>query len=137
MAGRKTWREKMGPVKSPEVTTLARAMVGGRPGDRLLIPTPHLVRDYVVAIPRGETRDVLRLRADLAEAAGADVTCPLTTGMFLRIVAEAALEDAGAGAPQEAVTPFWRVVDPVSPLARKLSCGPAFIEARRHEEACA
>jgi hypothetical protein len=131
MATRKSWREKMGVGKQPDVTTLTRAMSGGKPGDRLLIPTPELVRAYVAAIPSGQTRDVARLRADLAKAAGADVTCPMTTGMFRRIVAEAALEDETGGAPAEAVTPFWRVVDPQSALAKKLSCGPQAIAARR------
>jgi hypothetical protein len=32
-------------------------------------------------------------------------------------------------------TPFWRVIAPDSPLARKLSCGPDFIRYRRALEA--
>ncbi len=36
------------------------------------------------------------------------MTCPLTTGIFLRIAAEAAGEDDGSGKTR--ITPYWRVV---------------------------
>lgn len=85
-------------------------------------------------IAPGNTRKPEEVRADLAVRHGADATCPLTTGIFLRIIAEVALEDLAAGATLESVTPFWRVVDPKSPLAKKLSCGPEFIQIRRTEE---
>ena len=29
------------------------------------------------------------------------------------------------------ITPFWRVVNPRSDLAKKLACGPAFIQKMR------
>ena len=42
----------------------------------------------------------------LAHWHNADVTCPLVTGIFLRIVAEAAEEERLAG--KSAITPYWR-----------------------------
>ena len=69
--------------------------------------------------------------ADLARVHGADRTCPLTTGIFLRIVAEAAWEELQAGADPGAITPFWRVIAPDSSLARKLACGTDFIAGMR------
>jgi hypothetical protein len=34
----------------------------------------------------------------------------------------------------EAMTPFWRLVDPKSDLAKKLSCGKAVIQELREDE---
>ena len=44
----------------------------------------------------------------LAKDFSADVTCPLTTGIFLRIVAEAAEENRLAG--HKRLAPYWRVI---------------------------
>jgi hypothetical protein len=59
--------------------------------------------------------------------------CPLTAGIFIRIISEVALEKMSAGDMH--VSPFWRVVDPKSPLARKISCGPETIIKLRASEA--
>jgi hypothetical protein len=74
------------------------------------------------------------MRADLAAAHGADLACPLSTSIFARIAAEAALEAAAAGAPLDGITPFWRLIDEDSKIANKLSCGPDFIRAQRARE---
>jgi hypothetical protein len=126
---RKTWVQKLHNGREPEVVTLGRASGGVPAGSRMLVPTPLQVRDYIDAIPAGVTVSVQTLRADLARQFDADATCPLCTGMFLRIVAEAALEDAA-----RPLTPFWRAIEPDSPTAKKLSCGPDFIRTRREAE---
>ena len=123
MAAKKGWRAKFATRAQSEVTVLEKPFGGVPAGARLLIATPARIAAYAAAIPPGETRDVAAMRKDLAAEAGADAACPLTTGMFLRIAAEVAIEDMNAGAPPEAVTPFWRLVDPDSPLAARLSCG--------------
>ena len=64
----------------------------------------------------------------------ADKTCPVTTGIFLRIVSEASFEELKAGNDIEEVTPFWRIVNPKSKLAEKLECGIDFIEKQRELE---
>jgi hypothetical protein len=55
--------------------------------------------------------------------------------MFIRIVAEAALETSSKGGATADMVPFWRVVEADSPMARKISCGPAFIRRMREAEA--
>ena len=60
------------------------------------------------------------MRKDLALTHQAEVTCPVTTGIFLRIVAEVSYEKITQG---EENPTFWRVVDPQSKLANKLACG--------------
>jgi hypothetical protein len=74
------------------------------------------------------------MRDALAKRHTADATCPVSTAIFLRVLAEAAFESLQAGAPLDAITPFWRVVDPGSPLARKLACGDDFLRAQRERE---
>lgn len=75
------------------------------------------------------------LRLALAKDRGAEATCPLTTSIFLRIAAEAAWDEMEAGAALANITPFWRVVDPKSDLAKKLRCGPDWIAHQREMEA--
>ena len=57
----------------------------------------------------------------------ADYTCPVTTGIFLRIVAEANYEKWQQGKALEEITPFWRVIEPNSALAKKLTFGQDFL----------
>ena len=112
------------------MTVLAKPFAGVGAGERLFIASPALLDERIRAIPAGHTRDPVTLRADLARENGAAATCPTSTAIFLRIVAERALERMGADP-----TPFWRVIAPDSPLARKLSCGPDFIRHRLALEA--
>jgi hypothetical protein len=53
---------------------------------------------------------------------------------FLRTVAEAAWDQIEAGTPVTQVAPFWRVVDPASPLAKKLRAGSEWITQQRAAE---
>jgi hypothetical protein len=62
----------------------------------------------VRTVPRGKLVTVGRIRRHLAGPFKADSTCPLTTGIFLRIISEAAEEDRRAG--KKDITPYWRVI---------------------------
>jgi hypothetical protein len=54
--------------------------------------------------------------------------------MFIRIAAEAAREQLDAGASPADVTPFWRVVAPGSPLAKKMLVDDVWLAERLAEE---
>ena len=70
---------------------------------------PPVYRDALIrAVPEGSVITVSQIRKTLAQKYAADVTCPLVTGIFVRIAAEAAEEDASAGSAR--ITPYWRVV---------------------------
>ena len=131
----KTWRQKLDGGRPAHVEILEKPFGGGLPGARMLVATPRLVDDYMRGIPAGETRSIARMRTDLAKAHGAELSCPLSTSIFARIAAEAALEEAGTGAALSEVTPFWRVIDEQSPIAKKLSCGVDMIRTQREREA--
>jgi len=72
------------------------------------VPTPLLVDGLIRKVPKGKLITVNQIRQRLAKEFKADATCPLTTGIFLRIISEVAEEDRQAGKKQ--ITPYWRVV---------------------------
>lgn len=131
---RKTWQDKLTAHDQPQVKRADKDFAGIKAGQLMLIPSPLMVDAYIRQIPRGSSVSIETLRHDLALEQGAEVACPLTTGMFVRIVAEAAYEAFENGTPIEEITPFWRVVDEASPMARKLSFGTDFLIEQRREE---
>ncbi len=131
----KTWAAKK-QARPPHTVTLDKDFAGVPAGSRLLISCPLELEDYLRRqVPPGTTKAVQQLRRELATHHGADATCPVSTAIFLRVVAEAAWDEIEAGRPVTEVAPFWRVVDPGSPLAKKLRAGSAWIEQQRQAEA--
>jgi hypothetical protein len=132
----KTWSDKM-KARPPHTVVLDKDFAGVPAGSRLLISCPLEVDEHLrTQVPAGVTVSVQQLRRDLARRHGADATCPVSTAIFLRTVSEAAWDALEAGTPVDQVAPFWRVVEPGSPLAKKLRCGSDWIaEQRAAEEA--
>lgn len=64
----------------------------------------------------------------------AGYSCPITSGIFLRIVSELAYQQYQNGTPLKQITPFWRMIDKKGPLAKKLSFGYEFIEEMQKKE---
>ncbi len=122
-----TWQQKYEMGSGPHVDVLDKDFSDLKRGMRMLISCPAEIEAYMRAIPRGQFRSVFQARADLARGHKADGTCPLTTGIFLRIVAEVALDQLKEGKSRDEIAPFWRMIEPRSPLAEKLSCGPEFV----------
>jgi hypothetical protein len=131
---RKTWIEKRDINKGPVVKKLDKDFADMHTGDKMLIATPGIVDEYIRQIPAGHQSSLGQMRKDLAAEYGADVTCPVTSGIFLRIVAEAAWEEFQQGKPIKQITPFWRMIDEQSASAKKLSFGTDFLIARRKKE---
>ena len=107
MKSKLSWREKLEKHQEPRLVKIPPKMSRFGKGT-MLIPTPKLVDELVRRIPKGKLITVGELRRKLAADFGVDVTCPLTTGIFLRIAAEAAEEDRANG--RRRITPYWRVV---------------------------
>ena len=132
LAFMKSWKEKLNIDRSFVVKRLDKNFSDMKVGENMLIATPKIIDEYIKQIPKGININIKTLRNDLALTYNADTTCPVTTGIFLRIVSEAAYEDFLNG--EKNITPFWRVVDHESKTATKLACGINFIKKRRSEE---
>ena len=132
LAFMKSWKEKLNIDKSFVVKRLDKNFSDMKVGENMLIATPKIIDEYIKQIPKGININIKTLRNDLALTYNADTTCPVTTGIFIRIVSEAAYEDFLNG--EKNITPFWRVVDHESKTATKLACGINFIKKRRSEE---
>lgn len=130
----KSWTDKLNVDKVHVVKRLERSFADMPEGCKMLIATPKIVHDYVSQIPKGKSVSIQKMRKDLAAEFDAEYTCPVTAGIFLRIVSEAAYEQVGQGKAINKVTPFWRVVEENSPLNKKLSFGPDFVKNQRKRE---
>lgn len=135
MAHKKTWTDKLNEAKEPKTKHIDMDFADIPAGSTMFIATPQLIDAYVREIGAGKRVNIKTLRKDLALEHKADYTCPVTTGIFLRIVAEANYEQLQQGKSVKDITPFWRVIEPDSPLAKKLSFGQDFLKKQIHAEA--
>jgi hypothetical protein len=78
-------------------------------------------------VRRGRLVTQSQIRERLARAHNADVACPITTGIFVRIAADAAEEDLRLG--KKRVTPYWRVVRDDGTLNEKFNRQAARLRA--------
>ncbi len=110
-----SWREKLEKeqeAKIVEITPKIAGRFGVRVGQKVVIPRPKDVEMLVRLVRRGELVTLAMLRRRLAQDYRVDIACPLTTGIFLWMVANAAFEDITMQrTTQETVTPYWRVVN--------------------------
>jgi alkylated DNA nucleotide flippase Atl1 len=103
-----SWCAKLHKPMLPKLVPVPEGMAKRLGSGMMLIPTALEVDAMIRKIPRGQVSTVSQIRRRLARWHNADVTCPLVTGIFLRIVAEAAEEDGMSGKPY--ITPYWRVL---------------------------
>ena len=125
MYRRKTWREKLDNPNLPKVVPIPAKMRKTCGTGTMLVPSPRDVDAFIRTVPKGHLVTVKRIREVLAGKYAADVTCPLTTGIFVWISAEAAEEAAREG--KSRITPYWRVVKDDGSLNPKF---PGGVEAQ-------
>ena len=119
---RKSWRERLEKPREAKLVKVPPKMSRFGTG-MMLIPTPKVVNDLIRKVPKGKLLTVGEMRRKLAADFAADVTCPLTTGIFVRIAAEAAEEDRLNN--RQKVTPYWRVIKNDGSLNPKFPGGVA------------
>jgi alkylated DNA nucleotide flippase Atl1 len=128
------WREKMERPQAPKLVHIPPKMSRLGKG-MMLIPTPKLVDEIVRQVPKGRLVTVSEIRRKLAADFSVDVTCPLTTGIFIRIIAEAAEEDRANG--RKRVAPYWRVIKDDGSLNPKFPGGIEQQASHLRGEGCA
>lgn len=134
MKAKKTWLDKLNETKEPKIKRVEADFADIPANSNMLIPTPKMIDKYIRQIPKGKQVAVQTMRKDLALENRADYTCPVTTGIFLRIVAEANFEKYQQSNSLKGITPFWRVVEPTSTLAKKFTFGQDFLLNQRKAE---
>ncbi len=135
MSSRKqTWTDRLQDARPHQVKPAPIDIAGMKAGQIMLVPSALMVDAFIRTLPRGRSLSARELRAAMAAAHGAEVTCPITTGFHLRTVAEAAWEALAAGTPISHLAPVWRVLPPDSLTLKKLSFDTAFIRQQREDE---
>ena len=128
---RKSWQEKFHNGHPEKIIIVEKGFADVPAGATMYIATPAVVDEYIRHIPYGDEISLHQMRKELAARHNAAYCCPVTSGIFLRIAAEAAFEAYMAGQKVNEITPFWRMIDKHSAIARKLSCGKEFIRQQR------
>ena len=114
---KKTWTEKLNDSKSfPKKLPLeknfpcAKALEkwGAKYGDSVVLTPPHEVDEIMKNVPKGKLISIYEICSQLAKKHNADYCCSLTTGIFINIAANAAIEAKERG--EKDTTPYWRTV---------------------------
>ena len=130
---KKTWAEKMN-TKPPHHVVLEKDFAGIPKGAKLHISSPVEIAAELKTIPPGSFMSIQAFRRRLAEKNKCDATCPVSTSIFLRIVAEHTWEEFNSSSSTQDLAPFWRVVESSSPMAKKLNFDSAWIDLQRELE---
>ena len=118
----KSWVEKRDGYKNKShITQLEKKFAGIPQGSHLLISCPQEIDEYIRNLDEGALITTQEMRDALAHKHKADATCPVSAGIFLRIICEAALEERASGKALDNITPFWRIDLAGTAAAKKLS----------------
>lgn len=132
MARKKSWREKLhGNPDLPSIETLYDDSAPPRLKGWMVVPSPTEVYEIMKEVPAGSLITAQEIRRILARRHGADLACPLRTGICIGIAAQAAEEAARDGEPD--TPPYWRTLKSGGLLNEKYPGGVE--EQRRRLEA--
>jgi len=131
---RTPWREKLERNQDAKLVEIPPQMQKRFGTGIMLIPAPIEVDSVMRSVPRGKLVTQSQIRSKLARDSNAKVACPMTTGIFVRIAAEAAEEEKRNG--KRRITPYWRVIRDDGSLNEKFPGGvelqAAYLEQEGH-----
>ncbi len=100
-------------------------------GSSMVVSTPKEVYSLIAGVPKGKLITLDTLREKLSIKYNTDVTCPLSTGIFVNVASTASEEMLVLGIQDRA--PWWRVLKNDGSLNPKAPGGPetqkAYLEA--------
>lgn len=104
-----SWAEKLNDSKDlPKVVPITGNMVKRWGTGTVVIPAPLEVDELMRKVPFGRVTTLNNIRMALAKKHNASICCPLTTGIFAWIAANAAVEQQQNG--ETIITPYWRTL---------------------------
>lgn len=106
---KKSWQEKLADSKGhPTVFEITGKMSQRWGSGTCVIPAPMEVNELMRRVPKGKVTTIDELRKTLACRHNATIACPITTGIFSWIAANAAAEAAAQG--KKGTTAYWRTL---------------------------
>jgi alkylated DNA nucleotide flippase Atl1 len=106
---KKTWTEKLNDDKGlPRVERITDKMSRRWGSGTVVIPAPREVDELMKSVPEGKLVTINEVRAALARKHEATIGCPITTGIFAWVAANAAEESRQGG--ETGITPYWRTL---------------------------
>ncbi len=133
MPSKKSWREKLADSKNlPKVEKITGKMSKRWGIGTVVIPAPVEVDEIMRKVPKGKLSTINEIRAGLARKHKASIGCPITTGIFAWIAANAAEEMAAEG--KKRITPYWRTLKAGGELNPKYPGGVKNIKKRLENE---
>jgi predicted GIY-YIG superfamily endonuclease len=122
-----SWTDKLNDAKTyPEVKPITGNMTKKWGTGTMVIPAPIEVDEFMRKVPKGKLITINNIRVALARKHKATMTCPITTGIFSWISAQAAEEQREKG--EETITPYWRTLKTGGLLNEKY---PGGVEAQK------
>jgi hypothetical protein len=116
----------------PNVKKLNEKLSRRLKANTMLIPAPLEVDAIMKTARKGKLLTTDEIRKQLAREYSADITCPLTTGLFACIAAHAADEAERDG--KKRITPYWRTLKPGGELNAKFPGGIENLRQRLEAE---
>lgn len=106
---RKSWQEKLADSKGhPTVFEITGKMSKRWGTGTCVIPAPTEVDGLMRRVPKGKLTTIDEMRKILAHRHKATIACPITTGIFSWIAANAAAEAEAQGSKR--TTAYWRTL---------------------------
>ena len=133
---KKSWIEKLNDSKNlPKVVKIEGKMSKRWGTGTCAIPAPIEVDKIMKKIPKGKVITINDIRAINAKKHKATIGCPITTGIFAWISANAAEKMRSQG--KKDITPYWRTLKLGGQLNEKypggINCQKLLFEQERHK----
>ncbi len=127
---KKSWREKLSDSKDlPRVEKITEKMSQRWGTGTVVIPAPIEVDEIMKKVPKGKLISINKIRQILAKKHGATIGCPITTGIFAMISA-----NADENEEKMEITPYWRTLKKGGELNPKYPGGIENIKKRLASE---
>lgn len=133
MKKKASWQEKLADSKDlPKVERIDEKKSKRWGSGTYAIPAPIEVDEIMRRVPKGKLITINEIRQILAKKHKATIGCPITTGIFSWIAANAADEMEKEGAKR--ITPYWRTLKTGGILNEKYPGGLANLKRRLKAE---
>ncbi|MCX7879183.1 MAG: MGMT family protein [Ignavibacteria bacterium] len=128
---KKSWKAKLLDKEGlPKIVELSEESAKKWGGKTMVVPHPRDIYNFVDKIPYGKVVTLPTIRQFLAKKYETEIACPLTTGIFVSLLARASVEE-----PENFnQIPFWRVLMPNGILNDKFPGGLEFQKLKLEKE---